>query len=61
MVHDPFKLLCFWAAVVAAVAVAMAATGAGRAQAISPPVWTVPRSAHCLMMITAASCGAGAT
>jgi len=43
MVHDPFKLLCFWAAaVVAAVAVAMAATGAGRAQAISPPVWTVP-------------------
>ena len=43
MVHYPFKLLCFWTVrVVAAVAVGMAATDAGRAQAISPPVWTVP-------------------
>ena len=37
------KLLCFWTVrVVAAVAVGMAATSAGRAQAIPPPVWTVP-------------------
>ena len=38
------KLLCFWTMrVVAAVAVGMAATGAGQAQTTnSPPVWTVP-------------------
>ena len=37
------KLLCFWTVrVVTAVAVGMAATDAGRAQAVSPPVWTVP-------------------
>ena len=43
MVHSPFKLLCFWTLhVVAAVAVGMAATAAAQAQAISPPVWTVP-------------------
>lgn len=43
MVRDLFRLLCFSTArLVAAVAIGMAATGAGQAQAISPPVWTVP-------------------
>src|SRR6476646_4964767 len=43
MVHNPFTLLCVWTVrVVAAVAFGMAAIGAGRAQTISPPVWTVP-------------------
>jgi len=43
MVHYPFVLLCFWTVrAVVAVAVGIAATGAGRAQTISPPVWTVP-------------------
>ena len=43
MVHNPFVLLCFWTVrALVAVAVGIAATGAGRAQTISPPVWTVP-------------------
>jgi len=44
MVHpNPFVLLCFWTVrAVAAVAIGIAATGAGRAQTVSPPVWTVP-------------------
>jgi thiosulfate dehydrogenase len=43
MVHYPLTLICFrTVALVAAVAVGMATTDAGRAQAIAPPVWTVP-------------------
>lgn len=43
MVHTPIERLCFWTlCAVATVAAGMAGTGAGRAQAISPPVWTVP-------------------
>lgn len=43
MVRYPFTLLCFWTVRLAAtVAIGMAATDEGRAQAISPPVWTVP-------------------
>jgi thiosulfate dehydrogenase len=43
MVHYPFALLCFrTVGLAAAVAVGMATTDAGRAQAIAPPVWTVP-------------------
>jgi thiosulfate dehydrogenase len=44
MVHpNPFVLLCFWTVrAVAAVVIGIAAAGAGRAQTVSPPVWTVP-------------------
>jgi len=43
MVHHPFKLFCFWTVrVIAAIAVGLAATGAGRAQPSSPPASTVP-------------------
>ena len=45
MVHrSPFVFLCFWTvrAVAAVVIGVAAATAAGRAQNVSPPVWTVP-------------------
>ena len=44
MVHlNPFVLRCSWTVrAVAAVVIGMAATGAGRAQTVSPPVRTVP-------------------
>lgn len=43
MVHYPFVFLYYWTVrAVAAFAVGIAATGAGQAQTISPPVWTVP-------------------
>ena len=43
MVHYPFVFLYYWTVrAVVAVAVGIAATGAGQAQTISPPVWTVP-------------------
>jgi thiosulfate dehydrogenase len=40
---NTLALLCFWTVrVVAAVAIGVAAAGAGSAQTASPPVWTVP-------------------
>lgn len=42
MIHRPFKSLCVTMRVVAAMAITMAMAGAAQAQAITPPVWTVP-------------------
>lgn len=44
MVHrTPVGMICFWTArTAAAVVIALTATAAGRAQTLSPPLWTVP-------------------